>query len=72
MGVESDMSIMQLIGTEENVMSLFVPSIEECHKLEVSFYYFTRRTSNSTACSSFVEYEYNSSFINLQVVNACT
>lgn len=37
MGIESDMSIMQLIGTEEKVMSLFVPSIEECHKLEVMY-----------------------------------
>ncbi|XP_078485714.1 DNA-directed RNA polymerase III subunit RPC2 isoform X2 [Ciona intestinalis] len=35
MGVESEQSIMQLIGTEENVMSMFSPSLEDCHKLEV-------------------------------------
>ncbi|CAK8685075.1 unnamed protein product [Clavelina lepadiformis] len=35
MAVESDQSIMQLIGTEENVMSLFASSIEHCHKLEI-------------------------------------
>jgi len=35
MGVESDLTIMQLIGTEEDVMAHFAPSIEECHKLEV-------------------------------------
>ena len=35
MGFESDMCIMQLIGTEENVMSAFAASIEECQKLEV-------------------------------------
>lgn len=35
MGVESDQSIMQLIGTDEAIMSLFAPSIEECHRLEI-------------------------------------
>lgn len=35
MGIESEQAIMQLIGTEENLMSLFAPSIEECQKLEV-------------------------------------
>ena len=36
MGFESDMSIMQFIGTEENVMNYFVPSVEDCQKLEVN------------------------------------
>nr|XP_039254006.1 DNA-directed RNA polymerase III subunit RPC2-like [Styela clava] len=35
MGVESDQAIMQLIGTDESIMSLFASSIEECHRLEV-------------------------------------
>nr|CAB3265030.1 DNA-directed RNA polymerase III subunit RPC2 [Phallusia mammillata] len=35
MGIESDQAIMQLIGTDENLMSLFAPSIEECQKLEI-------------------------------------
>uniref|UniRef100_H2Z7Q0 DNA-directed RNA polymerase subunit beta n=1 Tax=Ciona savignyi TaxID=51511 RepID=H2Z7Q0_CIOSA len=38
MGVESDQSIMQLIGTEEHVMSMFSPSLEVFTQLQASKY----------------------------------
>ncbi|CAL7942913.1 unnamed protein product [Xylocopa violacea] len=35
MGIVSDQEIMQLIGTEEEFMKKFAPSLEECHTLNV-------------------------------------
>lgn len=35
MGVESDQEIVQMIGTEEHVMSSFSPSLEECQKAQI-------------------------------------
>ena len=35
MGVESDQEIVQMIGTEEHVMSNFAPSLEECQKAQI-------------------------------------
>ncbi|XP_076662248.1 RNA polymerase III subunit RpIII128 [Halictus rubicundus] len=35
MGIVSDQEIMQLIGTEEEFMKKFAPSLEECHVLNV-------------------------------------
>ncbi|KAF3430143.1 hypothetical protein E2986_02492 [Frieseomelitta varia] len=35
MGIVSDQEIMQLIGTEEEFMKKFAPSLEECHTLNI-------------------------------------
>ena len=35
MGIECEQEIVQMIGCEEEVLSKFVPSIEECHKLGI-------------------------------------
>ncbi|XP_067856092.1 transcription factor RFX4 [Heptranchias perlo] len=35
MGVESDQEIVQMIGTEDPVMSAFAPSLEECQKAQI-------------------------------------
>ncbi|XP_053575638.1 DNA-directed RNA polymerase III subunit RPC2 [Bombina bombina] len=35
MGVESDQEIVQMIGTEDHVMSAFGPSLEECQKAQI-------------------------------------
>ena len=35
MGVESDQEIVQMIGTEDIVLSSLAPCIEECHKAKV-------------------------------------
>ena len=35
MGIESEQEIVQMIGSEEEVTSKFVPSLEECHRLNV-------------------------------------
>lgn len=35
MGVESDQEIVQMIGTEEQVMASFAPSLEECQKAQI-------------------------------------
>lgn len=35
MGIESDQEMVQLIGTEDIVLQTLVPSIEECHRLNV-------------------------------------
>lgn len=35
MGIVSDQEIMQLIGTEEEFMKKFAPSLEECHALNI-------------------------------------
>lgn len=35
MGIVSDQEIVQLIGTEEEFMKKFSPSLEECHMLNV-------------------------------------
>ena len=35
MGVLSDQEIVQMIGTEENIMQKFTPSLEECHKANI-------------------------------------
>lgn len=35
MGIVSDQEIMQLIGTEEEFMKKFAPTLEECHVLNV-------------------------------------
>ncbi len=35
MGLESDQEIVQMIGTEDHVMSIFAPNLEECHRLQI-------------------------------------
>ncbi|KAJ4436785.1 DNA-directed RNA polymerase III subunit RPC2 [Periplaneta americana] len=35
MGVVSDQEIVQMIGTEENIMQRFAPSLEECHQANI-------------------------------------
>lgn len=35
MGVESEQEIVQMVGTEDNILSAFSPSIEECHKFQI-------------------------------------
>ncbi|ODM89001.1 DNA-directed RNA polymerase III subunit RPC2 [Orchesella cincta] len=35
MGIESDEEMVQLIGTEDWAISMFIPSIEECHNLKI-------------------------------------
>jgi hypothetical protein len=35
MGVVCDQEIVQMIGTEENIMQRFAASLEECHKANV-------------------------------------
>ena len=35
MGVVSDQEIVQMVGTEDKVMTMFAASLEECHQLEV-------------------------------------
>ena len=35
MGLESDQEIVQMIGTEEEVMAIFSPNLEECHRLQI-------------------------------------
>ena len=35
MGLESDQEIVQMIGTEDEVMAIFSPNLEECHRLQI-------------------------------------
>ncbi|XP_076354382.1 RNA polymerase III subunit RpIII128 isoform X2 [Tachypleus tridentatus] len=35
MGVESDQEIVQMIGTDDHTLSVFAPSLEECHRAQV-------------------------------------
>ena len=35
MGIESDQEIIQMVGTEEDVLNTFAASLEECNNLEV-------------------------------------
>ena len=35
MGIESDQEIVQLVGTEEDIMIAMAPCLEECHKAQV-------------------------------------
>ncbi|XP_033638583.1 DNA-directed RNA polymerase III subunit RPC2-like isoform X2 [Asterias rubens] len=35
MGMESDQEIVQVIGVEDSIMSIFAPNLEECHKLQI-------------------------------------
>ena len=35
MGIVSDQEIMQMVGTEDNVMTKFAASLEECHMLKI-------------------------------------
>ena len=35
MGIESDQEIVQMIGTEEQILSAIAPCLEECHKAQV-------------------------------------
>ncbi|XP_014670724.1 PREDICTED: DNA-directed RNA polymerase III subunit RPC2-like [Priapulus caudatus] len=35
MGIESEQEIVQMVGTEDNIISAFAQAIEECHKLQV-------------------------------------
>jgi len=37
MGIESDQEMLQLIGTEDEIMSAMMTSIEESHKLGIHF-----------------------------------
>jgi len=35
MGIECEQEIVQMVGCEEEVISAFAPSLEECHKLHI-------------------------------------
>ena len=35
MGIETDQEIVQLVGTEEQVLAAMAPCLEECHKAQV-------------------------------------
>ena len=35
MGIESDQEIVQMVGTEEDVLNTFAASLEECNNLQV-------------------------------------
>ena len=35
MGIECEQEIVQMVGCEEEVISTFAPSLEECHRLNV-------------------------------------
>ena len=35
MGIESDQEIVQMVGTEEEVLTTFAPSLEECNNFQV-------------------------------------
>ena len=35
MGIVSDQEIVQMIGTDDNIMTSFAPSLEECHRASV-------------------------------------
>jgi DNA-directed RNA polymerase III subunit RPC2 len=35
MGVEADQEIVQMVGTEEAILSAMVPCLEDCQKAEV-------------------------------------
>ena len=35
MGIECEQEIVQMVGCEEDVISTFAPSLEECHKLHI-------------------------------------
>ena len=35
MGIECEQEIVQLVGCEDDVISTFAPSLEECHKLHI-------------------------------------
>lgn len=35
MGIECEQEIVQMVGCEEEVISTFAPSLEECHKLSI-------------------------------------
>ena len=35
MGIECEQEIVQMVGCEEEVISTFAPSLEECHKLNI-------------------------------------
>ena len=45
MGVVSDQEIVQMVGTEDKVMTMFAASLEECHRLGV----FTRKKHSGTS-----------------------
>ena len=35
MGIECEQEIVQMVGCEDDVISTFAPSLEECHKLHI-------------------------------------
>ena len=35
MGIVSDQEIVQMIGTDDHIMTAFAPSLEECHRASV-------------------------------------
>lgn len=35
MGMECEQEIVQMVGSEEEVISTFAPSLEECHRLNI-------------------------------------
>ncbi len=35
MGIESDQEIVQMVGTEEDILNAFSPSLEECNNSQV-------------------------------------
>ena len=35
MGIVSDMEIVQMVGTEESIMNIFSPSVEDCLKANI-------------------------------------
>lgn len=57
MGIECEQEIVQMVGCEEDVISTFAPSLEECHKLHIytqlQVYALTARNCNAK-CSTFI------------------
>ncbi|PIK58488.1 putative CCR4-NOT transcription complex subunit 11 [Apostichopus japonicus] len=35
LGLESDQDVVQMVGTEDSLMSQFAPNLEECHRLQI-------------------------------------
>ncbi|PIK33731.1 putative DNA-directed RNA polymerase III subunit RPC2 [Apostichopus japonicus] len=35
LGLESDQEVVQMVGTEDSLMSQFAPNLEECHRLQI-------------------------------------
>lgn len=55
MGIECEQEIVQMVGCEEEVISTFAPSLEECHKLNI----YTQLQVYMCTCSNKVTKQIN-------------